>query len=177
MVELVSKNYARALFDIAVEENRIEDIGEEIEAIVSIIKSEKSFYDFFVTPLVSKQEKIELVDKAFGGKVSKTAENFLKVLIENGRTGAIEATSTTYHKLKLDYFNMVEATAYTVVPMTDPQQQKLIEKLEKETGKKIIFKNEIDQSILGGMMIKIGEKEIDGTVLNRLKNLEAAISK
>lgn len=177
MVELVSRNYARALFDIAVEENLVEDIGEEMTAIVSILKSEKSFFDFFVTPLVSKQEKIELVDKAFGGKVSKTTENFLKVLIKNGRTDAMPAVDTYYHKLKLEHFNMVEATAYTVLPMTDLQQQKLIEKLEKQTGKKIIFKNEIDQNILGGMLVKIGEKEIDGTVLNSLKNLEAAISK
>jgi len=177
MVELVSKNYARALFDLAVEENLVEDTGEEMKVIVSILMSEKSFYEFFVTPLVSKQEKIELVDKAFAGRVTKTAENFLKVLIENGRTNTIEAVSTYYHKMKLEHLNMIEATAFTVIPMTDLQQQKLTQKLEKETGKKVILKNEIDQDILGGMLIKIGEKEIDGTVLNRLKNLEAVISK
>ena len=59
MVELVSKNYARALFDLAVEEERVDETGDEIKAIVSILKSEKNFYEFFITPLVSKQEKIE----------------------------------------------------------------------------------------------------------------------
>ena len=177
MVELVSKNYARALFDLAVEEERVDETGDEIKAIVSILKSEKNFYEFFITPLVSKQEKIDLVEKAFGGRVSGISENFLKVLIENGRTGVVEAVSSFYQKLRLEHFNMVEATAFTVIPMTDIQKQKLVEKLENETGKKVIFKNEINQDLLGGMLIKIGEKEIDGTVLNRLRNLEAAISK
>ena len=72
---------------------------------------------------------------------------------------------------------MVEAFAYTVIPMTDIQSKKLIEKLENETGKKVILKNIIEPEILGGMKIKIGEKEIDATVLNRLKNLGTAISK
>ena len=109
--------------------------------------------------------------------MSGISENFLKVLIENGRTGVVEAVSSFYQKLRLEHFNMVEATAFTVIPMTDIQKQKLVEKLENETGKKVIFKNEINQDLLGGMLIKIGEKEIDGTVLNRLRNLEAAISK
>ena len=141
MVELVSKNYARALFDLAVEEERVDETGDEIKAIVSILKSEKNFYEFFITPLVSKQEKIDLVEKAFGGRVSGISENFLKVLIENGRTGVVEAVSSFYQKLRLEHFNMVEATAFTVIPMTDIQKQKLVEKLEKETGKKVIFKN------------------------------------
>lgn len=72
---------------------------------------------------------------------------------------------------------MVEATAFTVIPMTDIQKQKLVEKLEKETGKKVIFKNEINPGPPWGNADKDWWKEIDGTVLNRLRNLEAAISK
>ena len=59
MVELVAKNYARALFELALEENQIDEIGEELEAIVKILDMDKMYYEFFVTPLVSKKENIE----------------------------------------------------------------------------------------------------------------------
>jgi len=177
MVELVAKNYARALFDLAIDENKVEEIGEEVEAVAKILESDKSFYEFFVTPLVSKREKLDLIEKAFGGRVSKNTENFFKVLIENGRGNEFLGISSQYNKMQLEYFNMIEAVAFTVQPITELQRKALVEKLEKETGKKVILKNTIDKSLLGGMLIKIGEKEIDGTVLNRLKNLQAAITK
>lgn len=177
MVELVSKNYARALFDLAIEEQMVEEIGEEVEAIAKILESDKRFYEFFITPLIPKKEKVELIEKAFGGKVSKYSENFLKVLIENGRSNELLGIGSHYKKMQLEHFNMIEATAFTVLPLTELQHQKLVEKLEHETGKKVILVNTIDKSLIGGMLIKIGEKEIDGTVLNRLKNLQAAITK
>lgn len=177
MVELVAKNYARALFELALEENQIDEIGEELEAIVKILDMDKMYYEFFVTPLVSKKEKIALVENAFGGKLSKSVENFFKVLVENGRSNHINGIYSQFRKMHMEYLNMVEAFAYTVIPMTDIQSKKLTEKLENETGKKVILKNIIEPEILGGMKIKIGEKEIDATVLNRLKNLGTAISK
>ncbi|MGB5822508.1 MAG: ATP synthase F1 subunit delta [Proteocatella sp.] len=177
MVELVAKNYARALFDLAIEEKKVEEIGEEVEAVAKILESDKSFYEFFITPLVAKKDKVDLIEKAFGGKISKHTENFFKVLIENGRGNEFLGISSQYKKMQLEYFNMIEAVAFTVLPITQLQHQKLVEKLEKETGKKVILKNTIDQSLLGGMLIKVGEQEIDGTVLNRLKNLQAAITK
>lgn len=177
MVELVAKNYARALFELAIEENKLEEIGEELESIIEILSMDKMYYEFFVTPLVSKKEKIELVEIAFGGKTSKSIENFFKVLVENGRSNHIKEIYSQYRKMKMEYLNMVEAFAYTVIPITEAQSIKLTTKLEKETGKTVILKNIIEPEIIGGMKIKIGEKEIDATVLNRLKNLEAAISK
>ncbi len=177
MVELVAKNYARALFELAIEENRVEEIGEEVETVAQILEMDKSFYEFFVTPLVAKKDKLDLIEKAFGGNISKYTENFFKVLVTNGRSNEVLGISDHYKKMKLEHLNMIEAVAYTVLPITESQHQKLAEKLEKETGKKVILKNLIDKSLLGGMLIKIGEKEIDGTVLNRLKNLQAAINK
>lgn len=177
MVELVAKNYARALFELALEENKLEEIGEELETINKVLETDKTYYEFFVTPLVSKHEKVELIEKAFGGNISKYSENFFKVLVENGRSIHIRGVNSQYKKMRMEYLNMVEAFAYTVIPMTEAQSNKLKEKLEQETGKKVILQNIIEPDIIGGMKIKIGEKEIDATVLNRLKNLEAAISK
>lgn len=177
MVELVAKNYARALFELAVDENKVEEIGAELEAVIEILNEDKAYYEFFITPLISKKDKVALIEKAFGKYVSKHVENFFKVLVENGRSNHLEGVCSQYRKMKMDYFNMVEAFVYTVVPMTESQSQRLVAKLEKETGKKVILKNFIEPEIIGGMKVKIGEKEIDATVLNRLKNLEAAISK
>ena len=177
MVELVAKNYANALFELAVEEDKVEIIGEELEAVVEILEMDKSYYEFFVTPLVSKNEKVELIEKAFGGKISIHVANFFKVLVENGRGNHIKGACSQYKKMRMEHFNIVEAFVYTVIPMTETQSERLVAKLEKETRKTVILQNIVEPNIIGGMKIKIGEKEIDATVLNRLKNLEAAISK
>lgn len=177
MVQLIAKNYARAMFELAVEENTVKETGEELQAIKQILSSDEKIMRFLVTPLVTKNEKIELVSKAFEAQVSKNTQNLIKVVIENGRASEMLKIFDQYSILELEHFGIAEAVAITTIALSETQRNALIEKLENATGKKILLTNQIDKNILGGVLVKVGEKEIDGTVLGKLNSLKQALSK
>lgn len=177
MVELVAKNYARAMFELSIEANTVEETGEELQKIKEIFSSDEDIVKFFVTPLVTKKEKLEILSKAFEGKVTKNTENLLKVVIENGRASQIMEILDQYRKMELDYLGIEEAVAITTQPLSEAQRESLVANLEKTTGKKIILVNQIDESILGGILVKVGEQELDGTVLGKLNGLKQALIK
>lgn len=177
MVQLIAKNYARAMFELSVEENTVKETGEELQTIKQILGSDEKIMRFLVTPLVTKNEKIELVSKAFEGQVSKNTQNLIKVVIENGRASEMLKIFDQYSILELEHFGIAEAVAITTIELSETQKNALIEKLENATGKKILLTNQIDKNILGGVLVKVGEKEIDGTVLGKLNSLKQALSK
>lgn len=177
MVELVTKSYSEILFDLAKEENLLEAMGDEINAIAGIFSQNADYMNFLTSPQIDKEEKIKTVDAVFGEKVSKLSSNFLKVLISNGRISYIESISRYFKTLMRDYLGIAYVEAITATPMSDEQKNSLIEKLENKLNKKIELNNIVNESIIGGMKILVGEKSIDASIKTRLSELQLQLSK
>lgn len=176
MVELVAKTYAEALFSVALELNQLDQYGQELDFVMESFKQHTDFYELYKTPRISNEEKKQIIEAVFQGKLSAEIMNFLKILSDKRRTNVIEAIVKDYHKLAHEHQNIVEAVAVTTVPLKNEDKVALEEKLSKMTGKKIILKNEMDQTIIGGMLIRMGDKVIDGTVQGRLSKLRESLA-
>ena len=177
MVELVTKNYTDVIFDLAKEDGSVEALGEELNLVAEVLRQNPDFGIFLKSPQILKKDKLDLLDRAFGEKVSLMALNFLKVLVENRRSEYILEIAESYKKNERDFLGIAYVEAITALAMEDDQKDKLIASLEKKLGKKIELNNVIDPNIIGGMKIKVGEKAIDGTLASRLKALQSEISK
>ncbi|KXG76262.1 F0F1 ATP synthase subunit delta [Thermotalea metallivorans] len=176
MVELVAKSYAEALFDVALELNQLDQYGAELNFVMESFQQHPEFFELYKTPRISNEEKKRIIEAVFQGKISPEVMNFLKILSDKRRTGVIEAIVKSYHKLVHEHQNIAEALAVTTVPMKDEDKAALEVKLSKMTGKKVILKNEIDTTIIGGMLVRIGDKVIDGTVQGRLNKLKESLA-
>ncbi|QEK13219.1 F0F1 ATP synthase subunit delta [Crassaminicella thermophila] len=176
MAELVAKTYAQALFEVAVEGNQLEKIKEELTFVLETFKKYPEFYQLYNTPQINKEEKKKVIEEVFKDKVSIELMNFLKILIDKRRTKAFEGIVNKYGRLANDHNNIVEGTVVTVVPLKDEDKLKIENKLSAMTGKKIKLKNEIDPSIIGGILVRIGDKVIDGTIQNRLNELQKSFA-
>ncbi len=176
MVELVAKTYAEALFSVALELNQMEQYGEELDFVMESFRQHTDFYELYKTPRISHDEKKQIIEAVFQGKLSAEIMNFLKILADKRRTNGFEAIVKGYHKMVNHHKNILEAVAVTTVPLKNEDKVALEEKLSKLTGKKIILKNEMDPTIIGGMLIRMGDKVIDGTVQGRLGKLKESLA-
>ncbi|WXR62289.1 F0F1 ATP synthase subunit delta [Peptostreptococcaceae bacterium AGR-M142] len=172
MAELVSARYATALFDVAVEGNKKKELMEELKHINFLFEENKSFMEINKSPVISNSEKKELIKNIFEDKISDYMYNFLRVLVDKNRVSYISGILNEFKKLYNDSENIAEAIAITAIKLSDEKLEKLKVNLSKITNKTIILENQVDEDVIGGMLIKIGEQELDGTLKKRLNEIK-----
>ncbi|MDO4772932.1 MAG: F0F1 ATP synthase subunit delta [Bacillota bacterium] len=163
--------YASALFELAKEDNKLEEINEEIQSLYDIFKSETELREVLETPVISSKEKKDLVKTVFEGRLSKDLYNFLNLLVDKNRMRQFMGISESFFDLYREDSNITLAEVYTVESLSDDILEALQAKLSQVTGKRIEIKQIVDDTIIGGLKIKIGSKLLDSSVLNKLKDL------
>lgn len=176
MAKLVSKTYSEALFEVALEENKIDLFLDEISFVIDTFKMYEDFYELFKTPLVKVEEKKKVIEEVFGDKLSQEMNNFLKIIIDKRRGHFIEQIKWEYEKIVNEHKGIIEATAITAISLNDKDKTILQNKLSSLTGKTVKLSNEIDKNVVGGILIKIGDKVIDGTIKSRLEEMKESLS-
>lgn len=172
-MSLGSRRYAAALLEIAKENNILDEIYLELEMVVQELIKEKKMWQLMTSAQVEKEEKEKILQEIFEKKIHDYLYNFLRVLLKKNRFIELELIFLAFKESYLNEKNILEASVLSAIKLTDEHIQKLQEQLEKRTRKKVIVKNKIEESILGGLVIYIGEQVIDGSVRNKLNVLRS----
>ena len=176
MIDVIANRYAEALFQIGEEENKTDNLYNELKEVSSLMNTNKDLNNVMKSPLVSKKEKIQLIDTLFAGKVDNDLKNFFKILVEKGRITSVEAIEATYKELLNEKNNILEGYVISAVPMNDEKIKELETELSKKYNKNVTLENKVDKSVLGGVLVRLGNTEIDGTIKTRLNGLKNQLS-
>ena len=160
--------YGLALYDLAKSEGLTEQILKELSVLRQSFEEEPDFLKLLHTPALSKQERCDILDASFRGKLQPYLLNFLKILTEKGYIHHFSHCCDAYRDQYNRDHGILPVTAVTAVPMTDAQQKRLKEKLEALTGKTVELHSRIDPSCLGGVRLDYNGKRVDDTVSHRL---------
>lgn len=172
MYEFLDKRYALALYEIAQEQNKVIEFIDDLREASRIINSNKEFKEILENPNISKRRKKEIIKEIFGGQTFEAIVSFLCVLVDKGRILYLEEKIRQMELIYLERHDILEAKVTSVIPLTDQEFSKLHEKLEKKYGKKVILEKEIDESIIGGLFVRVGNEVIDGTVAGKYKEIK-----
>lgn len=172
MIDVIANRYAEALFQLSEEENITKEIYNELHDVVELIKNNKELDNVLKSPLVAKNEKTQLIEALFNNKINNNLKNFLKILVEKGRISSLKSIELTFKELLNDKHNIIEGTVISAIALTEKQVKELEEKLSKKYNKNVTLENEVDQSILGGVLVRLGNTQIDGSVKTRLNNIK-----
>ena len=164
----VGSVYAQALYDLAKEEGLGGKILSELKALKESFDQNPDYLRLLSTPNLSKDERIQILDDGFKGKIQKYVLNFLKILTEKGYVRRFADCCEAYRELYNEDNGILPVKAATAVPMTDAQKAKLSEKLAGLTGKTIELQNTVDPECLGGVRLDYDGKRVDDTVQHRL---------
>lgn len=176
MAKLISKTYAGALFELAVEEQKIDERLNEAIAVLKIFQEDEDFIKFMNHPQIDKEEKLKLIDSAFSGNASDDITGFIKIIVEKDRFGNIcDIFKEFIHQIQ-EYKGVGEAFVSTPLPLDEIQKSELKDKLLSTTGyKEIELHCTIDESLIGGMVIRIGDRVVDSSIKRQLYNLKTQL--
>jgi F-type H+-transporting ATPase subunit delta len=167
MISTISaRRYAQAIFQIAQANNNLDEWKKELRKLAELMK-DLQICDLIDHPKVSFNLKAELVKQKLG-TTNKLVLNLCNLLILKGRLKNAEQIADEYDNLLDEQRGITHAMVTTAVPMDEDEKSKISRQLEKITGKKVTVKLQVNPSVLGGMVARIEDTLIDGSVRNRL---------
>ncbi len=173
---VISSRYSEALFDLAVENNAVQEYFDSLQVIKDVFNQHSEICEILRHPEILLSEKVSLVESTFAN-IDKMVLIFLLVIVEKNRIREIFNMIKDYEIFYNAHLNIEVATVYTVVELTETQITKLEEKLCIKLDKKIKVVNIIDESILGGMRIVVHNNVIESSIKSKFKDLEEQLHK
>ena len=165
----VGRRYSKAIFEIAEEKNQVKEIYEMLNSAMVLYRTDKEFKNFILNPLIDNEQKKSVLSEIFGKDNSENL-NILLYILDKGRMNCIKYIVAEYLKIYYRKNRILDVKATFTKELTDEQKKKLIDKLSQKTGKEINLEIKIDKNILGGGIIRIGDKIIDGSIRRELDN-------
>lgn len=163
--------YGGSLYELALEEGLTGMILGELEQVLSIFDQNPDYGRFLGTLSIAKQERCDALQEAFGGKIHPYLLNFMKILCENGTIGQLKGCAKAFRARYNRDNGIVEVRAVTAVALSAALQDKLKGKLEQSLHKTVELTNQVDPACVGGVLLELPGRQLDGTVKHRLEEI------
>ncbi len=168
----IAKVYADALLEISEENKSSETIEKELEEVAKVISEDKDIWEFVNSPLIKKEEKIKVVEKAFLGNASETINSFLFLLMKNERISLIKEIKTQYILGSDKIKGRIRAYVESAKALTDAETNEIKSSLKEKFKGECILENIVKPELIGGIIIKFNDNLIDGSMQSSLFNLK-----
>lgn len=170
--QVIANRYADALFQLATEKNQLDEIVEELRLVKDVVEKTPSFISYFTHPKVSEREKRDLI-KAHFGSLSELSLRMLLLLVERKRFDNLLLIIDRFHQLAYEASGVAEAIIYSAKPLTDEEKRLVSEAFAKKVNKeKLVVTNVVDEKLIGGLKVRIGDTIYDGSVQAQLERLQ-----
>lgn len=180
MTDALSIHYSRALADAVFAPDSglsPEDAIKQMHAAADNLSASPDLHKVLLSPAVSRGEKTKLIGKIVEGSgLNRLIRNFLMVVVEHRRAGELKRIAEGFEAAVDERMGLARAEIISAVELTDVQKDKLLQSLGGTVGQKIRPVYKVDQSILGGVIARVGSKEYDGSVVGRLEQMRRQLS-
>jgi len=175
-VSALTRRYAKALVEIAVEEKAVEAYGDELATVKEVLAREELLRQLLDSPTLALEKKeAMLADLCKILELSEGMVKFLGLLLSKGRLCFLGQIEDNYRRQADDLSGIISAKITSASELDDVQQQAIATSLEKQTGKQIALTVEIDADLIGGLQAEIGGRLFDGSVKTQLKRIEESL--
>lgn len=171
------EEYARALFMLSLEENSSDEFLKSVTKIEEIFKNYTRYLELLSSPVITIDEKSELIDEAFSKNTNNYVVSFLKLLCKKGHIKDFSKCAREFDKLYKVLNNITTARVVSATKLCEVEKSELIKKLQKLFKKTVELELSVDSSILGGLIISIEDKVIDRSLRNSLFGIKDVIGK
>jgi F-type H+-transporting ATPase subunit delta len=171
----VARPYARAVFEIAKDDNALAGWSEFLER-GSVAASDKRVQALIGNPAVGREALAELFIELCGDTAGPHGANFLKLLAQNGRMAWLPEIAAEYEALRAEAENIVDVQVTSAVELDEAQRESFAASLKKRLGRDVRLHCDTDAKLLGGAIIRAGDLVIDGSLFGRLERLAGAVT-
>ena len=174
-MSVADRVYARALFDAAVEEDRLEPVREQLAQVVAAEAEVPELRELLRNPQLDPQAR----KAALGDLLADSEEllrNFLLVLVDKGRAGQLEEIAREFERLVAEHEGIINAELTTAIELSDEEAGDLLRRIEESTGRKVEATRKVDPDLIGGIVLQIGSHRLDASVRGRLERLRRELA-
>lgn len=165
--------YAKALLGAAEKAGQADQVVDELEAIVGDVLTKLPQLDEALkTPRLTHEERLPILEKAFSGRISNTTLTFLKVVSKHGRLDCLRAIAKSARKVLNTVRGRVEVIVETAYPLSNPIRDRIIDRLTKLLGQQVILSTAVNDDLLGGLVVRVGDTVYDASLASRLKKMQ-----
>lgn len=178
MAKLISGTYGEALFELALEEHREDQLLEEAQGILLILQENPELNQMMNHPKIVREEKLSTLKTIFEGRISGEMLGFLTLIVEKDRYGSIEGILSCFIDKMKEHKGIGIAYVQTAVALTQEQKQQVEKKLLATTKyRQMEMHYAVQESLIGGMVIRIGDRVVDSSIRSKLSDLERSLMK
>lgn len=168
----ISVRYAKAFFMLAKEKNKLDVLKKDIEQVSGLYAHSKNFVLFLESPVIKTSKKLELIDSIFEAKINDLTMKFLNMIIRNKREVYLPGICHNFLKLARKDQNILSATLTTATEIDPTVLSKIKSLVEKELNAKVELTSKTDSKIIGGMVLRLDDKQYDASVAAQLKKIK-----
>jgi ATP synthase F1 delta subunit len=175
-MEEIAAVYARSLFEVAQEQNKLDTVREQIGAFADALDETRELQVFFFSPYFSTPEKQDGLGRAVTD-ADDTVVNFLKLLIENHRMPVIFRVRREFDRLWLQENKRLPVTVTSAIPLDDATVKHIGDRIAEQTNLKVDLSSNVDPEILGGIVVRVGNSVLDASIRARLEKLRKQVAR
>jgi len=172
----IARPYAQAAFDIANEKSDLKNWSDMLQ-LITAVTSDAVLSDMISNPSIEREKVVEIIVDVCGDNLNELAKNFVKVLADNGRLNITTEIALGFEEHRAEAEKTVEAEVTSAFPLSDAQTKSMTEALKKRLGREVRLKTSVDETIVGGAIIRAGDLMIDGSVSGQLEKLATTLMK
>ncbi len=167
----LGRTYALALVDFVADVTSLAEVAEELREITRLVRQTPGCREFFAGAMMNREQRKAMVERIFAGRVSKTLEKLLGVMAVNGRVGLIETVSWELEKIIAQRAGRIDVSVTAAVELSEKELQQLRQILAEALGAEPILHTAVDEELIGGLVVKVGDTVYDGSVVGELDRM------
>jgi F-type H+-transporting ATPase subunit delta len=165
-----ARRYAEAAFEVATRDDTVEKWRNELDLAAELVGDERAL-DVLANPAIPGERRAKALEEMLGDRVSRPVQNLIQLMPRRGRIDDLPRVAAEFRRLDDKRQGITHATATSARELTQDEVRALTARLEETTGGRIALDVEVDPSLLGGLIVRVGDRLIDGSVRGRLERL------
>jgi F-type H+-transporting ATPase subunit delta len=175
-VEEIARVYARSLFEVAKEHDKLDVVREQLGEVADAIAEQRDLQVFFFSPYFSSDEKVDGLGRALED-ADETVLNFLTLLIEKHRMPVLFRIRREFDALWEEENRLLPVQVTSAIDLDESTVRQIGDAIGEQTGRRIELTSEVDPDILGGIVLRVGNSILDASIRNRLEKLRKQVAK
>ncbi|MCX6246419.1 MAG: ATP synthase F1 subunit delta [Bacteroidetes bacterium] len=164
--------YAKALFDLSMEKNAIDDVYKDMLALASLCKSNRDFYLMLKSPILKTEKKQKVLTAVFKDSLSEITRGFLKIITAKRREALLPDMAVAFVELYKDYKGILTTYVKSAVPLTDELRKEILNLMSAQTKANIELVEEIKADLIGGFVLQWKDMQYDASILNQINRIK-----
>ncbi len=173
----VAYRYARSLMELALEKGQLTAVQEDMRLVAETCEGSRDLELLLKSPVIKADKKDKILDAVFAGKIGTITSGFMGILVRKGRESMLPAIAEAFEELRREHDGVITCVVTSAAPLDEEARNKVKDLAAKKyPGKSITLSEKVDKNLIGGVIVRIGDEQYDGSVSRRLNDLRRKFS-